>query len=110
MIKLARIDIVIFDGIARPEDARGLKAGDGCDEGLLDFFGQGSRDAVWIHGRVVQALGLEENLVRAALSKAMDLVLDRRAVARARALDLSRINRRAREICRDQLVGFGCSV
>ena len=52
-----------------------------------------------------RAFGLQEDLVAAAVGEADDLVLDRRAVARADALDLAGIHGRAIEVPPDELVG-----
>ena len=82
--QLARIDVVVFDRVARTPDLDPLQAGDRAQERLLDLGGQGGRDAVGIDGIVVQPLGLQEDLVAGAVGEADDLVLDRRAVARVR--------------------------
>ena len=70
----------------------------------LDLARQRGRDAVGIDRVVVQPLGLEENLVPVAFGEPHHLVLDRRAIARADAFDLARIDRRAVEIGADQIV------
>ena len=54
---------------------------------------------------VVEALGLEEDLVRCAVGEAHHLVLDRGAVARTDALDLAGIHGRAMEVGADDGVG-----
>ena len=82
--QLARIDVVVLDRIAGPPDLDLLKPGDRAQERLLDLGRQRGRDAVGIDGIVVQPLGLEEDLVAGAVGEADDLVLDRRAIARAR--------------------------
>ena len=103
--QLARIDIVVFDGVARPLHARLLEAWDGGEEGKLHIFRQRGRDAVRIDGVVVEAFGLEEDLVPLALLEAHHLVFDRRAIARADALDVAGVHRRAGEVRRDDGVG-----
>jgi hypothetical protein len=70
----------------------------------LDFLRQRSRDAVRIDGGVVEPFGLQEDLVTVAVAEANDLVLDR-TVARAAALDLAGIHRRAMHIGPDHLMG-----
>ncbi len=74
------------------------------DQRPLHLLGQRGRDAVRIDRRVVEALGLEENLVPVALAEAHDLVLDRGAIARAAARDLPGIHRRAVHIRPDDVV------
>src|SRR6185437_8697043 len=54
---------------------------------------------------VVQPLGFEKNLVTVARGEPYHLVLDRGAVARADALDLPRIDRRAVKIGADDGMG-----
>ncbi len=63
--QLARIDIVVFDGVAGPDDARRLETRDGLEEGVLHVLGQRGRDAVGIDGVVVEAFRLEEDLMAA---------------------------------------------
>src|SRR5690606_4301956 len=96
--EFARIDMVIFDGIAGAQDARLFEAGDARDERHLNLFGQRGRDAVRIDGVVVEAFRLEEDLMTVALAEADDLVLDGWAIARPATLDLAGIHRRAVDI------------
>src|SRR5262245_48486876 len=56
---------------------------------------------------IAEPLGLEKNLMRAAITETVDLVLDRGTIARADTFDLPRIHRRAVEVGRDHPVGFG---
>ena len=83
--QLARIDIVVFDGVAGTLHARLLQPRDGGEEGELHIFGERGRDAVRIDGVVVETFRLEEDLVPLALLEAHHLVFDRRAIARADA-------------------------
>ena len=53
---------------------------------------------------VVQALGLDKDLVRVLVGEAHDLVLDRRTVARAHAFDHARVQRRAIQPRADDVV------
>ena len=57
---------------------------------VLDVEGQAGGDAVGIELVGGQAFGLQEDLVAFLVGKAVDLVLDAGAVARAHALDLAR--------------------
>ena len=103
--QLARIDMVVFDGIARPHDAGALQPGNGGHQRRLDVLRQRGRDAVRIDRRVVEPFRLEKNLVPVALAEAHDLVLDRRAIARTAALDLAGIHRRAMHIGANDFMG-----
>ena len=82
--------MVIFDGIAGPHDLGTFEPGNGGHKRRLHVLGQRGRDAVGIDRGVVETLRLKENLVPVALAEADDLVLDRRAITRAAALDLAR--------------------
>ena len=84
----ARIDVVIFDGIAGPDHPRVLQPRNRRHQRKLDRLGQRGGDAVGVNGGVVEPLRLKEDLVPVALAEAHDLVLDRGAVARASARDL----------------------
>jgi hypothetical protein len=64
-----------------------LEPADRAHEFALHVEGQARRDAVGVDLVGVQALGLDENLVREFVGEAHDLVLDRRAIARPDALD-----------------------
>ena len=88
--QLARIDVVVFDGVAGPHHARLFEARDGRHQRELDVLRQRGRDAVRIDRVVVEPFRLEEDLVAVALAEADDLVLDRRAIARAAALRSAR--------------------
>ena len=103
--QLARIDIVVFDGVAGPLHARLLEARDGGEEGELHIFGERGRDAVRIDGVVVETFRLEEDLMPLALLEAHHLVFDGRAIARADALDVAGVHRRAGEVRGDDGVG-----
>ena len=97
--------MVIFHRIAGLEDLGALQPRHRADHRQLHVLGQRGRDAVRIDGRIVQPLGLEEDLVAVAIGEAMDLVLDRRAVTRPDAADFPGEKRRAVEIGADDLVG-----
>ncbi len=102
----AWIEIVVLDRIAGPEDVGMLAPGYRVHEGQLYVEGQRRRNAVRINFRRFKPFRLEENLVAVALGEADDLVLDRRTVARADALDDARVERRAVEPAADDVVGL----
>ena len=95
---------MVFDGIAGLRDDSALKPGDGADISLLHIGGQRSGDAVRIDRVVVQPLGLKEHLMAGLVGKAHDLVLDRRAIARADPFDMAAIHRAARKVVADDLM------
>ena len=94
--------MVVFDGVAGPDDARLFETRDRRDHRALHLFGQRGRDAVRIDGVVVETFRLEKDLMPVALAEAHDLVLDRRTVARPAAVDLTGIHRRAMQIGADR--------
>ena len=71
----------------------------------LDVERQAGREAVGIDLDGVAPLGLQEDLMALLVPKAHHLVLDRRAVARALAVDHARVHRRAIEAATDNVVG-----
>src|SRR5215467_5589265 len=90
LVQLARVDIVVLDGIAGADHSRAAEAPDGLQECKLHVLGKRGRNAVRIDSVVVEALWFEEDLVAAALLEAHDLVLDRGAITRTDAFDLAR--------------------
>src|SRR5206468_9672307 len=94
-LEFAGIDMVVFDGVARPDHLRLLESGNGREDRELNLFRQRGRDPVGIDRGVVEPLRLQEYLVAVAIAEADDLVLDRGTIARATALDLTGIHRRA---------------
>ena len=91
--QLARVDVVVLDGIAEALDDHPLEPRNGAQERLLHFGRQRGGNAVGIDGVVVEALGLEEDLVPGPAREPHHLVLDRGAIARADAVDLARVHR-----------------
>ena len=81
-----------------------LEAGDGVDQVELHVERQAGRDAVGIELVRAQAFRFEEDLVRRLVGEAMDLVLDRRAVARTHSLDDARVERASIEAGTDDVV------
>ena len=105
LVEPPRIDEFIFDRIAGPGDRRPLEAGDACGRNAsCTSRGKRCRDAIRIDERIVQAFGLEENLVGVALGEALHLVLDRRAVTRPPPLDRAGEQGRPVEIGADDVV------
>ncbi len=106
----ARVHVVVLDRVAGLGDDGLFEALDGADVVLLHLGGERGGDAVRVDGRVVEALGLEEDLMALLVGEADDLVLDGGAVARAHALDMAAIHGRAVEVRADDLVGAGVGV
>src|SRR6185436_6196772 len=94
-MEFAGIDMVVFDGIARPHHLYPLEPGNGGEDRELNFFRQRGGDAVGIDRGVVEPFGLQEDLVTIAIAEPDDLVLYRGAIARTAALDLAGIHWRA---------------
>src|ERR1051326_6233671 len=102
--------MIVFDGIARAQDPGLLQAWDRGHEGELNLFWERGGNAIRIDRVVVQALGLEENLVPIAIPEPDDLVLNRGAVPGATTCDLPRVHRGAMNIVPDQtMCGSGRS-
>ena len=74
--ELARIDVVVFDRIARPQNPRPLQPRNRGNDRPLHILRQRGRNAVGIDRVVVKSFRLQENLVAVALAEAHDLVLD----------------------------------
>jgi len=104
-IEFAGIDVIVFDGIARPDHLYPLKAGNGRQDRELHLFGKRCRDAVGIDRMIVEPLGLQKDLMALPVRKAHHLILDRGAVTRPAALDLAGIHRRTMHIGPDHLMG-----
>ena len=103
--KLRRRREVVFDGITVADDVRALTPANRMDDGLLHVNRQTGRNAVAVQLMRVAAFRLQKDRVRLAPGEPDDLVLNGRAVARARGLDLTGVQRRAVEIGADDLVG-----
>src|SRR5262249_41286584 len=100
-IKLARIDVIVFDRVAGADHACLPEPWDGRDQRDLHLLRQRGGDAVGVDGAVIEPLRLEKNLVPITLAKADDLVLDRGAIARPFAANLPGIHRRAVNVVAD---------
>ena len=110
-IKLARIDIVVFDRIAEPLDLDMLKPVNLTDESFLHILRQRRRNPVRIDRvailRTRKTFRLEEDLVFVAIGKPLHLVLDRRAIARTTSRDRAGIDRRLVQVVADHRVDLG---
>ena len=87
-----------------------VQAGDGLQHQLLHLDRQAGGEAVDVDLLVAQPLGLQVDMVPLALGELDDLVLDRRAVARADALDLSRVQGRQVQVLADDAADLGRGV
>ena len=106
VLQAARVEEVVFDGVAGAGDVGVFHAGDAAHQGQLGIERQRGGNAVGVDLHHIQAFGLDEDLVAVLLGKAHHLVLDRRAVARADAFDLARIQRRTVQRAADDVVGL----
>ena len=77
------------------------------DQVELDVERQAGRDAVRIELVRAQTLGLEENLVRSPVGETVDLVFDRRTVARTHSFDYARVQGAPIESGADDFVRAG---
>ena len=101
----AGVHIIVLHRIARAQHLRPLQPRDGPQHRPLHLLRQAGGDAVGIHRRVVQPLGLQEDLVPRPIREPGHLVLDRRAVARPRPGNRPAIHRGAVQVRPDQRVG-----
>ena len=107
-LEVARVVVVVFDGVAGAQDVRVFHAGDGAHDGQLHIEGQRGRDAIGVDLVRRQAFGFEEDLVAGLVGEAGDLVFDGRAVAWPHPLDDAGIHRRAVEAAANDVVrAFG---
>ncbi len=108
--QVARIVVIVFDGVAGTQDVRVFQPGNRAHDGELHVERQRSRNAVGIDLVGGQAFGFEKDLVAVLVGKARDLVLDRRAIARPHPVDHAGIQGRTIEAAANDLVRFGRGV
>ena len=106
MPQVLRVQVVILDGVARAQDVGILETGNGTHGLELDIKRQAGGNAVRVQLVGGQAFRLHKNLVRVFIGKAVDLVLDGRAIARAHAFDVTGEHGRAVKTTADDVVGF----
>ena len=105
LLEIARIEIIVLDGVAWSGDMRVLQPRDRAHEGELDIEGQAGRDPIGIDLGGGESLRLDEHLVRGLVGETHHLVLDRRTVARPHPLDAAVVHRRAVQRAADDVVG-----
>ncbi|AUW45057.1 hypothetical protein CUJ84_Chr004755 [Rhizobium leguminosarum] len=106
--QLSRIDMIIFDRIARLQYSCLFETRDRFNEFGLYIRRQRGGNPVRIDRVIVQSLRLEKDLMSIPLSKFHQLVFDRRAITRPDALDLPGIHCRAHNVVDNDAVGrFG---
>src|SRR5258708_7814625 len=76
MFELGRREIIVFDGITWSEDADIFEASHLAQGCILYFFGERSRESIYIDLDSVPALGFDEQLMAVAFRKPVDLILD----------------------------------
>src|SRR5688500_6828777 len=91
----ARVEKIVFHRVAGSHDMGTFQAADRADQGKLHVKWQAGGNAVGVNLTGAQAFGLEKNLMARLVGKAMDLVLDRGAIARTNPLDHASKHRRA---------------
>ena len=85
--QLGRLDEVVFDGVAGPQQHRVFEARQRVHEIRLHVARQAHREAVDVDLARVEPFRLEKNLVPLLVGEADDLVLERRTVARTDAAE-----------------------
>ena len=86
-------DKVVLDIVARPHDLGSLETADRAHDLALHLRVEGARDAVGVDGGGVEPLWLEPHHVLVPRGEALDLDVERRAVARPRAGAAARVVR-----------------
>jgi hypothetical protein len=103
-IEAARVEVVVLDGVAGPQDVGVLQAGDGVHEVQLHVEGQAGGDAVRVDLVRVRPSGSRKIWWLCLVGEAVDLVLDGGAVARAHSFDDARKHGRAVQPAADDVV------
>ncbi len=93
-LELRGIEIVVFDGVCRTENADLLKPFDGPEGRKLRLQRQRRGKALQIILKGIPAFRLQKKLMRILSCKGPELIFYRRAIARADALDLAGKKRR----------------
>ena len=104
-VELSGRCIVVFDGIAGPDELSVFKAGNAADDFALNVVGQGGGDAVQVVFLRAAAFGFEKDLVLLFFGKADDFVFDGGAVARADSLDDASVEGAVMEVFPYDVVG-----
>src|ERR1700722_12996033 len=106
--EFGRVDGVVFDGVTRPQHVGILEARDLLQNLKLHFHRQGCAHAVDVNLVSVQTFRFEEKLVSHLVGELDDLVLDRRAIARADGMNLAAVHGRTMDVFTDDALSFGC--
>ena len=109
-VEVKGIKVIVFHRVGGPDNPRFLKAADAVDEIPLHVLGQGTGSAVHIHLVGAYPLGLDKNMVPLPPGKPDYLILNRGAVAGARANNFPAVERGTVHIGPDDLVGFRTGV
>ena len=107
----ARIEIVIFDGVAGPQNVRVFQPANAAHQRILNIERQAGGNAIGVKLVRAQAFRFQKNLVAVFACEAIDFVFHAGAVARPHALDLPRehgaaVKAAANDVVR-ALVGVG---
>ena len=87
-----------------PEYSDALQARNGLQENILNRGGQGGRDAIGVDAGILQAFGLEEDLVAGPVGEPGNLVFDRGTITRSATGNGPAIDRRLHQIVGDNPV------
>jgi len=93
-MQVARIEVVVFDGVTGTRDVRVLEPSDGAHELELHIERQAGGNAVGIDLVRGESFRLDEDLMRVLVGEAMHLVFHGRTVARTYAFDDASEHRR----------------
>ena len=106
----ARIAAVVFDRVRVAHDLRIFKPTEGMEHFILHLGGEGGGESLQVDLVGRKPHRLDKQLVALLIREADDLVLDRGAIARPRAVDLPGIERREVQILVNDPVRLGVRV
>ena len=92
------IDRIVLNRVPRPHHLGAIEPGDRLEDRQLHINRQRSAHAVHVDLVRVQALGLQEKLVRQFVGKLDDLVFNRGTITRPRRMNLSAVHRRTMHV------------
>ena len=104
MVEKPRIGIFILDRVAGDANLDPLKALDRPQQRDLDIGWERGRQAVRVNRRIVETFGFEKDLMPVAVAEAVDLVLDRGAIARSAPGDIATEHWRTRQTRADDVM------
>ena len=104
-VERARIDMIIFHRIAGHEDFDFFQPFHGADESELDIGRKRCADSVGIDKTAIETFRLEKDLMGITIGEPVNLVFDRRTIARSLRADCAAEQWRTMERLADDFMG-----